>query len=122
MYISNPIQLRIVTTIAIPVLKIHEHSFKTMKNDLDQIGYNTISTLLISAKKLCNEYDAEFIWKWPQITHQHQINNYYKILESQLEIGLKDFMVDGLGAATSVQQVTPQYKIIWFCWTQYLEQ
>ena len=87
-----------------------EHSFKK-EEDLDQIGYNTISTLLSSARKLCNEYDAKFIWKWPQITHQHQINNYYKILESQIEIGLKGLMVDGLGAATSVQQATPHIKL-----------
>jgi U32 family peptidase len=93
-----------------PCFQNPEHSFKTV-DDLDQIEHNTISTLLISAEKLCNEYDAEFIWKWPQITHQHQINNYYKILESQLEIGLKGVMVDGLGAATGVQQVTPHIKL-----------
>jgi U32 family peptidase len=82
-----------------------------INEDVDLEEDNRISLLLISAKNLCDNYNAEFIWKWPQITHQNQINHYYKILESQLELGLKEVMVDGLGAATGIRQVAPNLKL-----------
>jgi len=77
----------------------HEDSIKTIKNYPNKI--DNISSLLITAENLCNENNAEFIWKWPQITHQYQLNNYFKILESQLTHRI---MVDGLGAAVGIKE------------------
>jgi U32 family peptidase len=68
-------------------------------NDLNQI--DGISSLLTATENLCNEYGAEFVWKWPQITHQYQLNNYFKILESRSN---NRIMVDGLGAAIGIKE------------------
>jgi len=93
-----------------PCSQIDANSLDTNENvDLEE--NDRISSLLISAKNLCDKYNAEFIWKWPQITHQNQINHYYKILEFQLELGLEEVMVDGLGAATGIKQVAPDLKL-----------
>ena len=93
-----------------PCSQIGANSFNT-NEDVDPEENDKISSLLFSAKNLCDNYNAEFIWKWPQITHQNQINHYYKILESQLELGLEEVMVDGLGAATGIKQVAPDLKL-----------
>jgi putative protease len=86
-----------------PCYQNNTDSIKTITNP-NQI--NRIPPLLTSAENLCKEYNAEFIWKWPQITHQHQLNNYYKILESQLE-DIPEIMVDGLGAAIGIKEFNP---------------
>ena len=93
-----------------PCSQIGANSFNT-NEDVDPEENDKIFSLLFSAKNLCDNYNAEFIWKWPQITHQNQINHYYKILESQLELGLEEVMVDGLGAATGIKQVAPDLKL-----------
>lgn len=79
-----------------------EESIKTIKNDPNQI--ESVSSLLTTAENLCTEHDVEFIWKWPQITHQHQLNNYFKILDSKLN---HKIMVDGLGAAIGIKEFNP---------------
>ena len=76
-----------------------------------QEEFKEISSLLDDAKKLCDLHDVEFIWKWPQITHQHQINNYCKVLNSHLQHGLKEVMVDGLGAALGIKNVIPDINL-----------
>ena len=74
----------------------HEDS---IKNDPDQM--DSILSLLTTAEDLCKENNAELIWKWPQITHQYQLDNYFKILESKLS---PKIMVDGLGAAIGIKK------------------
>jgi putative protease len=71
----------------------------SIKNDQNRI--DNILSLLKTAEDLCKENNAEFIWKWPQITHQYQLNNYFKILESKL---YPNIMVDGLGAAIGIRE------------------
>jgi U32 family peptidase len=68
-------------------------------NDLNQL--EGISSLLTAAEDLCNKYDAIFVWKWPQITHQYQLDNYFKILESRQN---NRIMVEGLGAAIGIKE------------------
>jgi U32 family peptidase len=86
-----------------PCYQNNTDSIKTITNP-NQI--NRIPSLLTSAEELCKEYNAEFIWKWPQITHQHQLNSYNKILESQSE-DIHEIMVDGLGAAIGIKELNP---------------
>jgi putative protease len=77
----------------------------------DQREFNEISSLLEHAQKLCLLHDVEFIWKWPQITHQHQIKNNCKVLKTHLKHGLKEVMVDGLGAASAIKNVVPDINL-----------
>ena len=79
--------------------KCYQTNEDSIKNDPNQI--DNILSLLKTAEDLCKENNAEFIWKWPQITHQYQLNNYFKILESQLN---HKIMVDGLGAAIGIKE------------------
>jgi len=82
-----------------------ESTLKSLQdNDPNEIG--RIKSLLIHAEQLCKAHDAEFIWKWPQITHQYQINHYHKILKSQSN-SFQEVMVDGLGAAEGIKEVLP---------------
>lgn len=67
-----------------------------------------ITIQLKNAIKLCTEYDAQLIWKWPQITHDNLIRDYHEILVSCPEI--EEIMVDGLGAGESLKSV-PSIKI-----------
>ncbi len=78
----------------------HGDSFKIGKIISNPI--KKISSLITTAENLCNEHNAEFIWKWPQITHQNQLNNYLKILETQQK---NEIMVDGIGAAIAVKEI-----------------
>jgi putative protease len=87
--------------------KLPKYSLKT----LDSVKIKRISSILKSAKKLCTEYDAELIWKWPQITLQHQINNYSKILESNLVNGIQEIMVDNIGAAIGIKNLNLNINI-----------
>ena len=77
-----------------------------IKNNADQS--DIILSLLTNAKELCNRYNAEYIWKWPQITHQNQLNNYFKILES---ISNHKIMVDGLGSAIGIKEFNPNIEL-----------
>ncbi len=63
---------------------------------------------LEAAEKLCEEHDADFVWKWPQITHQYQIEKYKQILEIK---SFKEIMVDGMGASKVVKQCKTVSKI-----------
>jgi U32 family peptidase len=86
-----------------------ENSYKSV-DDEDPEEISRISSLLISAENLCKENRAEFIWKWPQITHEDQINNYKKVLESG-DNDFQEVMVDGLGAAEWTDQNVPNLKL-----------
>ena len=89
-------------------------TIKNSKGSLKFVDENyslDISSKLSKAKKLCKTYHATLIWKWPQITHQDQLDLYYKFLESQPFHDFNEIMVDGLGAAEWVKQVAPQFKL-----------
>ena len=77
----------------------HQIGADSIKNDPNRV--DNILSLLKTAEDLCKENNAEFIWKWPQITHQYQLNNYFKILESKQ---YPNIMVDGLGAAIGIME------------------
>lgn len=62
-----------------------------------------ISSQLLHATKLCQEFGAEFIWKWPQITHDSLIHNFLEILGSLPEI--TEVMVDGNGAGEALHSI-----------------
>ena len=89
----------------------------TIKNSNGSLKYvdedysAEISSKFSKAEKLCDTYNAELIWKWPQITHDDQLNLYYKFLESSPVHDFNEIMVDGLGAAEWVKQISPQFKL-----------
>ena len=64
---------------------------------------NQISSQLRDAIKLCQEFGAEFIWKWPQITHDSLIHKFLDVLGSIPEISA--IMVDGHGAGEALNSM-----------------
>lgn len=64
---------------------------------------NQISSQLLQATKLCQEFGAEFIWKWPQITHDSLIHKFLDVLDSIPEI--REIMVDGHGAGEALNSI-----------------
>ena len=66
-----------------------------------------VVSLLKQVCQLCKKNRTEFIWKWPQITHQYQINQYYTILE-QLSKDFHGVMIDDIGVAEEVKKIEPQ--------------
>ncbi|ADZ08767.1 peptidase U32 [Methanobacterium lacus] len=64
---------------------------------------NQISSQLLDAIKLCQEFGAEFIWKWPQITHDSLIHKFLDVLGSIPEISA--IMVDGHGAGEALNSI-----------------
>ena len=76
----------------------------------NQKEISRIKSLLISAEQLCNSHNADLIWKWPQITHQYEINYYQKILKNQSN-DFQEVMVDGLGAAEGIKEVSPNLTL-----------
>lgn len=83
-----------------------ENSINPITIDSNRI--KRVLSLLTDAENLCKEYDAEFIWKWPQITHQQQLNDYFKVLDSHLT---NEIMVDGLGTAIGIKEFNPNIKL-----------
>lgn len=65
---------------------------------------------LKTAQNLCETYEAVLIWKWPQITHEYQINMYKTILESDIGT-IDEIMVDGLGAGEGVKQFLSEINL-----------
>ena len=59
---------------------------------------------------MCKKDRTEFIWKWPQITHQYQINQYYKILK-HLSKDFHGIMIDDIGVAEELKKVAPKLVI-----------
>jgi U32 family peptidase len=88
------------------------HCYQNNKNSITNSNqFDGLSELLINAENLCNEHDAEFIWKWPQITHQCQLDKYHEILESSIVHDIHEIMVDGLGAAVGIKEYYPQIML-----------
>ena len=81
----------------------NNHLFDFNDGKLSIKALTLISSELKIAVQLCNNADVDFIWKWPQITHDNQIKVYQKILKSDLSID--KIMVDGLGAAESLKSL-----------------
>lgn len=89
--------------------KTQESLSKSLQDD-DQKEIDILTSLLVRAEQLCKAYNAEFIWKWPQITHQYQINNYHKILKT-FSNGFQEIMVDGVGAAEGIKEISPHLTL-----------
>jgi len=66
---------------------------------------------LKDAMELSENYDTEFIWKWPQITHQYQIEQYKQMLQSNVCKNFHKIMVDGMGALKAVKDSRSNLKI-----------
>lgn len=64
---------------------------------------NKISSKLKYAKELCQEFNAQLIWKWPQITHDNLIQILIQILDSTP--GINEIMVDGQGAGVALDSI-----------------
>jgi putative protease len=89
--------------------KIHNGPFKAANEIIPDLYEENIISILNYAEKLCDKKNADFIWKWPQITHQYQIDLYKKILKSCHTF--KNIMVDGLGAGEVVKEVSPKLNL-----------
>jgi putative protease len=83
-----------------PVIGNNLVNCTSKSSKLSEDETNQISSQLRHAHKLCQEFGAEFIWKWPQITHDSLINKFLEILGSIPEI--KEIMVDGHGAGEAL--------------------
>lgn len=66
-------------------------------------GKDKISSDLQYAKDLCHEFDAQFIWKWPQITHDSLIKTFIHVLDYVPDIN--EIMVDGQGAGVALESM-----------------
>ncbi len=85
--------------IMMSIVRCNSKNMKLSSKEKDQLSFQ-----LGKAQELCKEYDAELIWKWPQITHDDLIKNYQEILGSTKGIG--EIMVDGLGAGEALKKVS----------------
>jgi U32 family peptidase len=77
---------------------------------IDESEIERVVSLLKIVCKLCKKNRTEFIWKWPQITHQYQINQHYTILE-HLSKDFQGIMVDDIGIADEVKKIAPHVAI-----------
>jgi U32 family peptidase len=80
------------------------------RGSIDESEIDRMVSVLKLVCKLCKKNRTEFIWKWPQITHQYQINQYYKILE-QLSKEIQGIMIDNIGVAEEVKKIAPHLVI-----------
>lgn len=88
-----------------PEIEINGPARCDSKNrDLSSDEKRLISYQLNNALKLCHEFNAKLIWKWPQITHENLIKNYEDILGTCE--GIDEIMVDGLGAGEFIKSVS----------------
>ena len=93
------------------ILCSNPKNLETIHNSsLDRLEIERVVSVLKYVCKLCNENRREFVWKWPQITHQYQINQYYNILD-QLSDDLHNIMVDSIGAAEELKKIAPHLVI-----------
>ena len=72
--------------------------FKFSEDDKKQI-----KSQLKYAMELCQRFDAQFIWKWPEITHDSVINSFLDIIDSTS--GIDEIMVDGQGAGEALNSI-----------------
>ncbi len=77
---------------------------------IDEAEIERVVSVLKLICELCKKDRTEFIWKWPQITHQYQINQYYTILK-QLSKDFHGIMIDDIGVAEEVKKVVPNLVI-----------
>ncbi|MDD3985714.1 MAG: U32 family peptidase, partial [Methanobacterium sp.] len=79
-------------------------------SSVDILEIGRVVSVLKHVCKLCNKNKTEFFWKWPQITHQYQINQYYDVL-NQLTDDLHNIMVDHIGVAEELKKIAPNLVI-----------
>jgi U32 family peptidase len=73
--------------------------FSCLKNSKDYETYfKKICWHLKEASTLCNEYGAELIWKWPDITHQNFIEAATHLMKNVSRETISDVEIGGLGA------------------------
>ena len=80
------------------------------RGSIDESEIERVVSVLKLVCKLCKKNRTEFVWKWPQITHQYQISQYYKILE-HLSKDLQGIMIDDIGVAEEVKKIAPHLVI-----------
>lgn len=73
--------------------------FLCLEHSTDYDGYfEEIGSFLKQASSLCNEYGAELIWKWPDITNKNFIEGATHLLKNVLRGTISEVEVGGLGA------------------------
>ena len=77
---------------------------------IDEAEIERVVSVLNLICELCKKDRTEFIWKWPQITHQYQINQYYTILK-HLSKDFHGIMIDDIGVAEELKKVAPKLVI-----------
>jgi putative protease len=80
------------------------------RDDWDLIS-NEILDQVFQAQGICQPNGVELVWKWPRITRQRFLDFASKKLEYASEAGVKEIMVEGIGAMKAVHNATPEMKI-----------
>ena len=78
-----------------------------LKNRQDYDSYfKMLNLYLMESKKLCDEYNANLIWKWPEITNNMFIEGATDLLSILTEKSISGVMVDGTGALWALKKIS----------------
>jgi U32 family peptidase len=82
---------------------IKESKYSCLEHQKDYQNYfKEIIELLKDALILCNNFNSDLVWKWPEITSKSYLEGVEPYLNLLLETSISGVMVNGLGAAKAV--------------------
>ena len=80
-----------------------KNKYSCLKHKKDYQNYfKEISKLLKDALILCNDFNSDLVWKWPEITSRSYLKCVKTYLKPLLETSISGVMVNDLGAAQAV--------------------
>lgn len=68
--------------------------------------FKMLNLSLMESTKLCKEYDADLIWKWPEITNKMFIDGATDLLSILTEKTISGVMVGGTGALWALKNIS----------------
>jgi len=83
-----------------------QYDDENMKNNIEMAF-----ELIKKAKLLCDDMNADLIWKWPRITSRSYLDTAGLFLNQIIKIGISKIMVEGIGAAESILALEPRMQI-----------
>ncbi|MBI4814071.1 MAG: DUF3656 domain-containing protein [Methanobacterium sp.] len=80
--------------------------FSCLKHNHDYDAYFKMMGLsLLEAANLCQEYESDLIWKWPEITNKKFIDGAINILNILPEKTIPGVMIGGMGALWALKDI-----------------
>lgn len=76
-----------------------------------KIKIDELLELITEAISICKGNEVELVLKLPKITSNHFLNDLKLILIHVFEAGVKEIMVDGIGAGNFILDLNPEFKI-----------